>query len=99
MQRAPLQISSALYRIAEAALENSVKYSGAKRVDLLLRGMPNSVRMEIRDDGWGFDLTQPPAKGLGLAMMRHHTALAGGSLNIDSTAQGTIVSVVVRDWE
>ncbi len=97
--RLPLRISSALYRIAEAALENSVKYSRAKRVELLLRGTPNSVRLEIRDDGCGFDLSQAPTQGLGLAIMRHHAALAAGALNIESTEQGTLVSVVVRDWE
>ncbi len=101
--RIPLRISSSLYRIAEAALENSVQYSGAKRVDLLLRGTPSSVRLEIRDDGCGFDVGQPPqtgaGKGLGLALMRHHAALAGGSLTIESSERGTIVSVLVRDWE
>ncbi len=101
--RIPLRISSSLYRIAEAALENSVQYSGAKRVDLLLRGTPSSVRLEIRDDGCGFDVNQPPSqglrRGLGLALMRHHAALAGGTLFIESTGQGTIVSIAVRDWE
>ena len=97
--RLPLRISSALYRIAEAALENSVKHSGAKRVDVLLRGSPSSVRLEIRDNGCGFDLTQLAGNGLGLAIIRHHTALTGGHLNIESAGQGTIVSVVVRDWE
>ena len=95
----PLRISSPLYRIAEAALENSIRHSRAKRVDLLMKGAPNSVRLEIRDDGCGFDVTQPPAKGLGLALIRHHSALAGGILNIESTAQGTLVSIIVRDWE
>lgn len=97
--RLPLRISSALYRIAEAALENSVKYSSAKRVDLILRGSPGSVKLEIRDDGCGFDLTQPAGSGLGMAMMRHHAALAGGALHIESTGQGTLVLVQVRDWE
>ncbi len=97
--RIPLRISSPLYRIAEAALENSIRHADAKRVDLLLKGSPASVRLEIRDDGCGFDVTQPPAKGLGLALMRHHASLAGGTLNIESTAQGTLVSILVRDWE
>lgn len=97
--RLPLRISSALYRIAEAALENSVKYSGAKRVDLLLRGSPNLVKLEVRDNGCGFDLAQPIGSGLGMAIMRHHAALAGGTLHIESTGQGTLVSVIVRDWE
>lgn len=101
--RIPLRISSSLYRIAEAALENSVRYSGAKTVDLILRGTPSTVRLEIRDDGCGFNVAQPPAcgsgKGLGMALMRHHAALAGGALNIESSGQGTIVSVLVRDWE
>ena len=97
--RIPLRISSSLYRIAEAALENSARHSGAKRVDLLLRGTTSTVRLEIKDDGGGFDVSQPPGRGLGLAMIRHHASLAGGTLNIDSDMQGTMVSVVVRDWE
>jgi two-component system NarL family sensor kinase len=64
--RIPLRISSSLYRIAEAALENSVKYSGAKRIDLILRGTPSTVRLEIRDDGCGFDLAQPVGNGPGI---------------------------------
>jgi two-component system NarL family sensor kinase len=99
----PLRISSSLYRIAEAALDNSVRYSGAKRVDLILRGTSSTVRLEVRDDGCGFDVAQPAVcgsgKGLGMALMRHHAALAGGALNIESSGQGTIVSVIVRDWE
>lgn len=101
--RIPLRISSSLYRIAEAALENSVRYSGATRVDLILRGTPSTVRLEIRDDGCGFNVAHPVSngsgKGLGMALMRHHAALAGGALNIESSGQGTIVSVLVRDWE
>lgn len=97
--RIPLRISSALYRIAEAAIENSVRYSGAKKIELLLEGSANAVHLELRDDGCGFDVTRPPGRGLGLAIMRHHAALAGGKLTIDSAGHGTMVSVTVRDWE
>ena len=45
----------ALYRIAQEALNNALKHSGASTVTINLRGDPNGACLEINDNGAGFD--------------------------------------------
>ncbi len=86
---------AALYRVAQEALHNALRHSGAGQVSVTLRRGPRRVILEVADDGRGL----PPgtsAGGLGLASMRERAAAAGGSLTIRSGARaGTLVRMVV----
>jgi two-component system NarL family sensor kinase len=86
-------IASSLYRIAEEAAANAAHHSGCSLIEIAVHS-DNGVRMEVRDNGRGFDPRdlQEIGKGLGLFRMEHHAAEAGLRLSISSSRQsGTVV--------
>jgi signal transduction histidine kinase len=86
-----------LYRIAQEALRNVVKHSGARRVRVELSGDERDVSLRIADEGSGFDSGTLRGKGgLGLVSMRERLLLIGGSITIDSRPSvGTRIDVHV----
>ncbi len=98
--RLPLPIETALYRIAQEALINAVKYARAAHIDIRLESNGAGVRLSVRDDGVGFDPRRLPATaepgraGLGLFGMRERATLLHGTLEIHSQpAHGTEITV------
>ena len=96
------QASLALYRAAQEALTNVQKHAGAERVWVTLRFLPEEARLEVRDDGRGFDpagRTRPLAGGeggYGLMGVQERLALVGGDLHIESApGGGTTLRAVV----
>ncbi len=74
-----------LFRIAQEALNNIVKHSGASHVDLQLH-LAQPLWMEIQDDGQGFEVDQArQGRGVGLSSMRERAAEIGWDLHIVST--------------
>ncbi|HZI16994.1 MAG TPA: PAS domain S-box protein [Pyrinomonadaceae bacterium] len=99
-RRLPVEVETALYRIAQEALTNLFKHSGADRASLILERLSDHVVVMIEDNGRGFDAEaalRPSARGgrLGLLGMRERAAMLGGSLNIES-APGAGTTVLVR---
>lgn len=99
--RLPLPIETALYRIAQEALINAVKYARARHIDIRLEAHNGTgVRLSVRDDGVGFDPRRLPATaepgraGLGLFGMRERATLLHGTLEVHSQpAHGTEIVV------
>jgi PAS domain S-box-containing protein len=92
----PLSPAAALclYRIAQEALRNVVKHSGAGHAAVELSASEVQVRLRVADDGAGFDPTV--AHGLGLVSMQERLNLVGGRLAIDSRpAAGTRIDAIV----
>ena len=77
------ELETIVYRIAQEALNNVAKHSGAARAQLQLRGGDDSLALLVADDGDGFDPTSA-TDGFGLAGMRERIELAGGELQIES---------------
>ncbi|HEV2357318.1 MAG TPA: GAF domain-containing sensor histidine kinase [bacterium] len=80
-------VETTLFRIAQEAMWNVVKHSGATRVELGLDLIPDGVRLRVQDNGRGFrpDGERPfdPLRGgLGLGGMRERAALIGGTVKI-----------------
>jgi signal transduction histidine kinase len=91
-----LETKEALYRIAQEALHNTVKHAGATRVSLALRCAGPEVRLEIADNGRGFDAGGSFPGHLGLHSMRERAARLHGALEIESAAgAGTTLRVRV----
>jgi PAS domain S-box-containing protein len=86
-----------LYRIAQEALNNVFKHAEATRIDILLERRDKNVMLVIEDNGKGFDSNEEMNvnNGLGLISMRERAALIGGSLEIESTSEGTTVFIRV----
>jgi PAS domain S-box-containing protein len=98
--RLPVEVETALYRIAQEALTNLFKHSGADRASLILERLGEHVVVMIEDNGRGFDAEaalRPSAKEhrLGLLGMRERAAMLGGSLSIESEP-GAGTTVLVR---
>ncbi|BDZ45632.1 sensor histidine kinase [Naasia aerilata] len=88
----PREAEVVLLRCAQEALANVRKHAGARAVTLTLTSPPEGVRLDVQDDGTGFDPTAP-GHGFGLAGMRDRLALADGSLDIASGPGGTTLTV------
>jgi nitrate/nitrite-specific signal transduction histidine kinase len=84
------------YRIAQEALNNIAKHSGARQVDLNLKCQPGQMILLIKDDGLGFDPNSITPEHLGIAIMRERANSIGANLKIESqVGQGTTIEV---DW-
>jgi signal transduction histidine kinase len=94
----PDNIKTCVYRVVQEALHNCEKHSGAKRVQVAVRQLPEVLVAEIEDDGRGFSMTErhmpSQNKGLGLLGIRERAANAGGTLVIDSVpGRGTRIAL------
>jgi signal transduction histidine kinase len=86
---------AAVYRVAQEALHNALRHSGAAEVRVSLTARQGRVILEVTDGGQGFAAKAPP-DGLGLASMRERAAAIGGSLAIRSApGRGTTVRLTV----
>lgn len=79
------------YRVVQEGLANIAKHSGATRVSLRLEATEDGVRLRLEDNGSGFEAEKQHA-GLGLSSMRSRLERHGGSLQIVSSAAGTVLS-------
>lgn len=83
-----------LYRIAQEAVSNAVRHSGAKRIVVGLNQQELRLVLTVRDDGKGLPMTTSSSghDGMGIRIMRRRAELCGGTLKIDSTSDvGTTV--------
>jgi signal transduction histidine kinase len=78
------ELETALYRIVQEALTNATKHGGAKRAVVEINEDDDTVHVEVRDDGAGFDPTADTA-GFGLLGMRERVELLDGTLRIESS--------------
>jgi two-component system, NarL family, sensor histidine kinase UhpB len=85
-----------VYRVAQEALSNAARHSGAGRVEVRLRrGEAGDVELDVADDGRGFAFEESE-RGLGIAGMRERALLVGGELRIESRpGRGTTVRLTV----
>ena len=88
-----------LYRVAQEAINNSVKYSQASCVKIELKRIGERHQMSVSDDGIGIDFDRPAqSQGLGMHSMRYRAQLLGGTLTVAPLALGgTQVTVVVSE--
>jgi signal transduction histidine kinase len=90
----PRRVSTALYRVAQEAVDNALRHSGATSVEIRLDLDGTHAVLEIEDNGRGFDAHDTRVRGttLGLFSMRERVALVDGALEIDSApGRGTAV--------
>lgn len=80
-----------LYRIAQEAVNNAVKHSGAKTVVVRLVHTPGFLRLEIQDDGRGLPPEKIKSSGVGLGVMRHRAQSIGAALRFDIPPTGGLL--------
>ena len=85
------RLSICIYRIVQEALTNVARHSGARRVDVLLEEHPGSFRIEVRDDGKGFDVDLL-RHSYGLLGIRERVEMQGGEVEVASRpGNGTLL--------
>ena len=90
-------LATHVFRIAQEALNNSVKHSKAKKIDITLAPNGDRIELTVSDDGSGMS---PEAKmdGLGLRIMHYRARRIGGALEVASTEKGgTRVTCLFRN--
>jgi PAS domain S-box-containing protein len=94
----PLEVQVALYRVAQEALNNVVKHSGASQAEIRLLCKGESADLTISDNGAGFDPHRVSPKHLGLRIMQERAEAVGAALKVTSSeGHGTKVMVVWSD--
>jgi PAS domain S-box-containing protein len=84
----PWDVSLSLFRVAQEAVHNSAKHSGAQQCTVQLWGAPDEIHLVVSDTGKGFELDAARAgRGLGLVSMDERLKLVDGDLEIDTQPQ------------
>ncbi len=87
-----------VYRIAQEAISNIVKHSGAKSATLQLFGMEDKIQMTIEDDGQGFDPSNIDTGHThhGLQNIQYRVDSLGGLLSVESSpVSGTLIVITL----
>lgn len=83
----PAPVAAAVYRVVQESLTNTVRHAGAGRVTVTIRYAPDSVLVDVRDNGTGGTATD----GHGIAGMRERVAALGGALTAGPDRAGFTV--------
>ena len=86
-----IAIASNVYRIAQEAVRNAVRHSGASLIEIRVEASGDFISLRIADNGTGIQ-EAPERRGLGLEIMKYRAFTIGGSVQIFSnTPKGTVV--------
>lgn len=100
LQPLPSASENAMFRIVQEACTNSLRHSGATSIVITLSENERMFRLEVCDNGCGFDpdhLHRSGTTGLGLTGMKERAHLTGGTLEILSRAgEGTRVVLTIQ---
>jgi len=101
-ERLPVVVETSLFRVAQEALTNARKHSGTSRARLELERVGETVRLQVRDYGEGFEpgaaaaAENGPGERVGLSGMRERVLMLGGKLDLRSRpGEGTMVEATI----
>jgi len=85
-----------IFRIIQESLQNIIKHSGAKKIEIWFHYEKDNLKIEVVDNGRGFDKTLLEKKeGLGLQNIMSRALVIGGKANINSVpGQGTVITII-----
>jgi two-component system, NarL family, sensor kinase len=94
----PPEVVALVWRIGQEAVRNAQRHGRPSRLAVVVTRPEGGIRLEVVDDGVGFDASAPPAPGhLGLRGLRDLARDAGGTLQVQSSpGAGTRVTLEVR---
>ncbi|WP_203821506.1 sensor histidine kinase [Paractinoplanes ferrugineus] len=88
----PAPVATAIFRVVQESLTNTVRHAAASRAAVTLRYSPAGVLVDVQDDGGGAD---DPADGYGISGMRERVAALGGALTAGPTKDGFTVRATI----
>ena len=82
-----------LYRIGQEAVSNAVRHGSADDVKIILASGDEQIRLQVRDNGTGFEDGATDGSGMGVHIMNYRARIIGGTLEISSElGKGTVVT-------
>lgn len=92
VDRLPADVRTTIHRVAQEAVTNVIRHASASCVSIVVVLLPDSVRLEIRDDGVGAGASTG-TEGHGLTGIRERVALLGGTVLIDAAGIGFAMTI------
>ena len=94
--RLPKDLKLCMFRVAQEALQNSARHSGASKIDVELSLSGGSLKLVVSDDGRGFNASPKTTRnGLGLTSMEERLRSINGELRIISKpGSGTVIEAI-----
>jgi signal transduction histidine kinase len=86
----PAAVEVAAYRVTQEALTNVVRHAGASTCQVVATITPETLTVEISDDGCGSARARP---GVGMGSMRERASEIGGCVEVRMLARGTSVTL------
>lgn len=93
-------IEATLFRVIQEALTNIARHSHAKKTSINLHFKKNAIKVQIKDDGEGFDVdeaitSKARPRGLGLLGMKERIAIVKGSIDIRTRRKGNGTEILI----
>jgi PAS domain S-box-containing protein len=95
----PPDVQVALYRISQESLNNVFKYARASKINVNLDQSQNYVKLEVHDNGVGFDPGHIKPSSLGMRIMQERAESIGADLKVSSSpGEGTSITVTWKKY-
>lgn len=86
------EVANQLFLIAQEAVTNAVRHSQCEEIEVSASRYAGMLRLTVRDDGTGFDMTRVNSRGMGREIMASRAKAIGATLQVTSrTGGGTVV--------
>ena len=89
------QSKNVLLRIVQEFLQNSIKHSNCKLIEVSLSKFDTVLELILQDDGCGFDISKINNNGIGLSNMKKRTEIIGGIFLLESNKNGTKITITI----
>ncbi len=87
------EVATHAYRVAQEAIDNTLKHAQASRIDVRLVQQDTLLKLTVSDDGIGLPATNPRGEGMGLRIMDYRARIIGGTFTVQPEAdRGTLVT-------
>ncbi|MBL0145625.1 MAG: two-component sensor histidine kinase [Chitinophagaceae bacterium] len=92
----PYQVKNVLLRVVQEFLQNSIKHSNCKHINVDLTKQMNFLDLKLEDDGIGFDKNNIKENGIGLSNMEKRTKIIGGNYRLSTSLnKGTQLNIQI----
>jgi signal transduction histidine kinase len=89
------QIKSILLRITQEFIQNSIKHSKCKKINISLSNSQNELKLILKDNGKGFDTNKTNSQGIGLKNINKRIEILKGNSILQSNKNGTILTLKI----
>lgn len=89
------QTKSILLRIVQEFIQNSLKHSKCKHIDISISDSTNELEMILKDDGKGFDFKNIKSNGIGLSNIEKRIKILNGTFTLHSDKSGTNLTLKI----